>query len=262
MQTLITGEMTSQLSNIGVTKEGIELLEELAKIVNIDELMEVSISTSSLDCLKYTLPNDLCVLDIPWLCVPLFSSVLFTDFCWLISALVQEKSIIFASYNLGLVTSCVLAMRALIRPLNWISLTIPLIPDDLRELLEAPVPVLAGITHIEAKLRHKFPNIIWVLLDEQAPKHRVQFSSGLVNEVTEIDSQISNTFKNYYTFDSASTFDKTKESQENAVKISKTLQKYWQGILDKFSSKTIKDPKTVKKICQYPSVHADVREFF
>ncbi|OMJ75177.1 hypothetical protein SteCoe_25761 [Stentor coeruleus] len=248
MKNLSNTENNSELCNINVTKEGIELLQRLGKIVNIEELVEVNLSTTNLDCLKFPLPIDISTLDIPWLCVPLFSSLPFKHFCWLIAALVQEKSVIFASYNLGLVTSCVLAMRALIRPLNWTSLTIPLIPDDLRELLEAPVPVLAGINNVEKKIREKFSNIIWVMLDEQNVKNRVQYYSGLASEVAELEPSLMNQIKEDYIFDGLNMFDKVKENQDNAVKIAMTLRRYWKGILDKFSLKTIRKVKRVRKV--------------
>ena len=248
------GETSQSLSNIDISAEGIELLRKLSEFTNLEEIEEISVKTNSMDCLCYKLPKDLHSLDIPWLCIPLLSSVTFLDFCWLISAVAQEKSIIFVSMNLGLVTSCVLGLRALIRPFRWMNLTIPIIPDNLRELLEAPVPILAGISHIDAKLRHKFPNIIWVLLDENDLNHRIQCSTALVFEVSDIQACVVNELKEFFMFELGNAFERTLELQERALGISRVLSYYWENLLKKFNVHSDKkQKKNIQSLVnQYP----------
>ena len=122
---------TGELLNVDISSEGIELLNKLSEYSEFENIKEINIKTKSMDCLSYKCSNNWSTIDISWLCIPLFSSIVFQDFCWLLSALAQEKSMIFVSSNLGLLTSCVLAMRAVIRPFKWINLTIPVIPDGL-----------------------------------------------------------------------------------------------------------------------------------
>ena len=253
MQT-IEGEAPQSLSNIEISAEGIELLRKLSEYTNVLELGDISVKTCSMDCLCYKLPKELASVDIPWLCIPLLSSVAFLDFCWLISAAVQEKSIVFVSVNLGLVTSCVLGLRALIRPFRWMNLTIPIIPDNLRELLEAPVPILAGISHIDAKLRHKFPNIIWVLLDENDLSHRIQCSTALVFEVSDVQANLVNELKEFYRFELGNAFERTMELQERALNVSRVLSNYWETLLKKFNLHNNKKKKktSLSLINQYP----------
>lgn len=251
MQSMTSGSACS-LSNIEISNEGIELLRKLAEYTDLDQFSEIIVKTNSMDCLCYEIPKEVDMIDIPWLCIPLFSSIIFHDFCWLLSALVQEKSIIFVSENFGLVTSCVLGIRALIRPFKWMNLTIPLIPENLRELLDAPVPLLAGITSIEAKIRHKFPNIIWVLLDENDLNHRIQCSTAMVFEVSDIQTAVMNEMKEFYIFQGINTFEKTCEMQENAVKVAKVLKNYWEKLLKTFSPVTNDKKKTQKLINNYP----------
>ena len=69
-----------------------------------------------MDCLKYQVPQNVRYLDVAWRCIPLFSSLPVEDLCWLVSALVQEKSIIFISNNLGLPTSAAVPYTPLTLP--------------------------------------------------------------------------------------------------------------------------------------------------
>lgn len=46
--------------------------------------------------------------------------------------------------NLGLLSSAVLALAALTRPLLWVHPLVPVMPMDMAEVLSAPVPYLIG----------------------------------------------------------------------------------------------------------------------
>lgn len=48
------------------------------------------------------------------------------------------------SENLGLLSSAVLALAALTRPLLWVHPLVPVMPIDMAEVLSAPVPYLIG----------------------------------------------------------------------------------------------------------------------
>lgn len=85
------------------------------------------------------------------------------------------------SMNKGLLSSCVLGFQALLRPFKWPNLLIPIIPDSLLDLLDAPVPILAGISQ---KITNK-DNLIWVLLDEPKINQRIQGDFAIVQSVIE-----------------------------------------------------------------------------
>ena len=126
------------------------------------------------------------------------------------------------SNNLGLVTSCVLAVACLIRPFKWPNLMIPLIPESLLELLEAPVPILAGVVYVSPLTRHNLDSIIWVVLDENNFDARVQSSSAIVEEV--IEPKNFNGKKKYLEklYESPATrklFKSTTDLNENCLKI-------------------------------------------
>jgi hypothetical protein len=242
------GEITPSLSNLHITDEGVELLEELGKVNYFEERSEIVLKTKSMDCLKYQVPQNVRYLDVAWLCIPLFSSLPVEDLCWLVSALVQEKSIIFISNNLGLLTSAVLGLRSLIRPLNWLSLTVPLIPENLKEIIEAPVPLLAGTTYMDANTRYKFSNIVWVLLDENDPEHRIQVSRNCDFEVAEIGESLVSQVRKHYKFSVNTIFEKNSELQNSALVIADIFWNYWRKLIGFFSVSSCKRRGHVEKV--------------
>lgn len=56
----------------------------------------------------------------------------------------QKRQVIVVSENMGLLSSVVLALAALVRPLLWVHPLVPVMPMDMGELLSAPVPYLIG----------------------------------------------------------------------------------------------------------------------
>lgn len=62
---------------------------------------------------------------------------------------------------------------------------LPIVPDSLRELLEAPVPLLIGIPAPAPALKKSYTNIIWVDLDEPISNKKIHAGVNLKNEVFE-----------------------------------------------------------------------------
>ncbi|XP_052872968.1 DENN domain-containing protein 2B-like [Anopheles cruzii] len=58
--------------------------------------------------------------------------------------LLLEKSVILFSEHLSLLSSCVMALLLILYPFQWQHILITIVPDDLQQVLEAPVPMLAG----------------------------------------------------------------------------------------------------------------------
>lgn len=179
--------------------------------------------------IRYRCPLDLSSIDACWTCVPLMSSLSFRDFFWLICALVQEKSIVFMSGNIGLVTSCVLGMTCAIRPFKWPSLMVALIPDSLHELLEAPVPLIAGTVYVSPIMRHSFDNIIWVVLDELNIQARVQCSPQTILEVKEPKrfDRKNEMEAIYNTIKQKKVFDSNEEMNEKCLKVLEIWKEFW-----------------------------------
>jgi hypothetical protein len=53
---------------------------------------------------------------------------------------------VFVTDKLDVLTSCVLALKIMLRPFTWCYLLAPILPTNLLEALDTPQPILAGIT--------------------------------------------------------------------------------------------------------------------
>ncbi|KAF9680402.1 hypothetical protein SADUNF_Sadunf06G0117500 [Salix dunnii] len=80
-----------------------------------------------------------------------------------------EKQIVVLCSNLGILSASVLSIVPLIRPYRWQSLLMPILPDDMLEFLDAPVPYIVSI---------------------QIPAHYPQV--GVKNKTSEVQSKLSN----------------------------------------------------------------------
>ncbi|XP_047082787.1 uncharacterized protein LOC124693353 [Lolium rigidum] len=63
----------------------------------------------------------------------------------LFAAALLEKQIVIVCSNLGMLSASVLSMIPLIRPYQWQSLLIPVLPNDMLDFLDAPVPYIVGV---------------------------------------------------------------------------------------------------------------------
>lgn len=65
----------------------------------------------------------------------------------ILRSLLLERSIIVVSQgdNLGLASSIVNTLRMLVYPLVWVQTVIPILPFELIDMLDAPMPYLIGI---------------------------------------------------------------------------------------------------------------------
>ena len=210
----------------------LSLLEEYANCDCVYPGYFITIN-SPLSNIHYQCELDLSVIDIGWLCPSLFSAVSLEDLVFLMSALAQEKSIIFVSHNLGLMTSCVLGLQALLRPLKWPHVLIPVIPNSLRDLVEAPVPLLAGLPGSYPTKKNQL-NVIWVLLDEPRKSKKIQGPLSVIKEVQEPNALELRQKLNY--FYSAFEENKLYKQKPNSIEIANCWKEYWKGILNSVSS--------------------------
>lgn len=49
-------------------------------------------------------------------------------------------------HDYGMVSCAVIGLLVLLRPLDWVSPVIPMLPTKLMDFVESPVPILVGIT--------------------------------------------------------------------------------------------------------------------
>ncbi|XP_061352503.1 uncharacterized protein LOC133297389 isoform X1 [Gastrolobium bilobum] len=73
-----------------------------------------------------------------------------------------EKQIVVVCSNLGILSASVLSVIPLIRPYQWQSLLMPVLPNDMLEFLDAPVPYIVGIRNKTNEVQSKLTNVILV----------------------------------------------------------------------------------------------------
>ncbi|KAK7388254.1 hypothetical protein VNO78_23065 [Psophocarpus tetragonolobus] len=73
-----------------------------------------------------------------------------------------EKQIVVVCSNLGILSALVLSVIPLIQPYRWQSLLMPVLPNDMLEFLDAPVPYVVGIKNMTSEVQSKFINVILV----------------------------------------------------------------------------------------------------
>ncbi|KAK7411866.1 hypothetical protein VNO78_03309 [Psophocarpus tetragonolobus] len=87
-----------------------------------------------------------------------------------------EKQIVFVCSNLGILSASVLSVIPLIRPYQWQSLLMPVLPNDMLEFLDAPVPYIVGIKNKTNEVQSKLTNNV-ILVD--ANRNQVKSSSTI-----------------------------------------------------------------------------------
>ncbi|KAJ7955973.1 DENN domain containing protein [Quillaja saponaria] len=96
-----------------------------------------------------------------------------------------EKQIVVVCSNLGILSASVLSVIPLIRPYQWQSLLMPVLPNDMLDFLDAPVPYIVGVKNKTNEVS-KLANVILVDANKnqvkspaipQLPKQKELFSS-------------------------------------------------------------------------------------
>uniref|UniRef100_A0A1D1XYC1 DENN domain-containing protein 5B n=1 Tax=Anthurium amnicola TaxID=1678845 RepID=A0A1D1XYC1_9ARAE len=106
-----------------------------------------------------------------------------------------EKQMVVICPNLGVLSATVLSLVPMIRPFEWQSLLLPVLPRKMLDFLDAPVPFIVGIQHKPADLKIKATNLIRVnVCKDQVkmcslpplPRHR-----ELVSELNHVHARLS-----------------------------------------------------------------------
>lgn len=84
-----------------------------------------------------------------------------------------EKQIVVVCSNLGILSALVLSIIPLIRPFQWQSLLMPVLPNDMLDFLDAPVPYVVGVKNKTTDVQSKLTNVVLV----DANKNQVRSSS-------------------------------------------------------------------------------------
>ena len=85
------------------------------------------------------------IADMMWLSPMFLSALTSSQFLKILYAMMLEKSIIFVSDNLPLLSSAVLGMQCFLHPFKWSYVQIPILPQSLVDIIEAPMPFIIGL---------------------------------------------------------------------------------------------------------------------
>uniref|UniRef100_A0A0A9DIU0 UDENN domain-containing protein n=1 Tax=Arundo donax TaxID=35708 RepID=A0A0A9DIU0_ARUDO len=80
----------------------------------------------------------------------------------LFAAVLLEKQIVIVCSNLGMLSASVLSIIPLIRPYQWQSLLIPVLPIDMMDFLDAPVPYIVGVQNKTTDVLNRLANAVVV----------------------------------------------------------------------------------------------------
>ncbi|OQR93984.1 zinc finger protein [Achlya hypogyna] len=103
-----------------------------------------------------------------WTSAVLFSKVSLDHLLVVLGLLSCETKLVVLAPDPTVVTSCVLALAALLAPLQWAGALLTLIPHRLDELLDAPVPVLAGQVLGADDAVRPLPNVVQLVVERNA----------------------------------------------------------------------------------------------
>lgn len=72
------------------------------------------------------------------------------------ASMLYERRIIFTSKKLSRLSACVQSANALLYPMSWQHIFIPVLPQSLIDYLLAPMPYLIGLPHSLVQVRVVF----------------------------------------------------------------------------------------------------------
>ncbi|GAB2218080.1 hypothetical protein Droror1_Dr00001297 [Drosera rotundifolia] len=88
----------------------------------------------------------------------------------LLAGALLEKQIVIVCSNLGILSASVLSIIPLIRPYQWHSLLMPVLPNDMLDFLDAPVPYIVGVKNKTSEVQSKLTNVVLVDLNKNQVK--------------------------------------------------------------------------------------------
>ncbi|MCO5568236.1 hypothetical protein L7F22_021932 [Adiantum nelumboides] len=78
----------------------------------------------------------------------------------LFTSVLLERQIVIVCPNLGVLSAVVLSTIPLIRPFQWQSLMLPILPNQMLDFLDAPVPYVVGVLQKSSALRSKSSSVV------------------------------------------------------------------------------------------------------
>ncbi|KAJ1298817.1 hypothetical protein BS78_01G482700 [Paspalum vaginatum] len=88
----------------------------------------------------------------------------------LFAGVLLEKQIVVICPNLGVLSAIVLSVIPMIRPFQWQSLLLPVLPSKLIDFLDAPVPFIAGVQHKPPDIKMKGSSLVRINVQKDQVK--------------------------------------------------------------------------------------------
>ncbi|CAI9100703.1 OLC1v1037862C3 [Oldenlandia corymbosa var. corymbosa] len=105
-----------------------------------------------------------------WAVASLCGSLRLEHVLTLFAGALLEKQIVMVCSNLGILSAAVLSIIPLIRPYQWQSLLMPVLPNDMLDFLDAPVPYIVGVKNKTSEVQSKLTNVIVVDVNKNQVK--------------------------------------------------------------------------------------------
>ncbi len=97
--------------------------------------------SENLGTVKYTFPpsdTECQRLEAMWYCPTIFSMFYIEDFYRILTAVLLERSLVFVTNNLAILSSVILGFKTLLKPFSWCYALIPVLPSPLIGILDTP----------------------------------------------------------------------------------------------------------------------------
>ncbi|KAI4344595.1 hypothetical protein L6164_011802 [Bauhinia variegata] len=133
-------DLAGSIVDVKTCSSGLELVEVHKALMEGEEASALSIWTVACICGTLRLENVLAF----------FAGALL------------EKQIVVVCSNLGILSASVLSIIPLIQPYRWQSLLMPVLPNDMLDFLDAPVPYIVGVKHKTNEVQSKLTNTILI----------------------------------------------------------------------------------------------------
>jgi len=142
--TFTRGKVAPSLGNgvvdLEALKTNVEVAEARAAVMAAEECEALAVWSVATICRELSLQN-----------------VLSMFACTLL-----EKQMVVICPNLGVLSAVVLAMKPMIRPYHWQCLLLPVLPNQMLDFLEAPVPFIVGVQHKTTEVQTKASHLVRV----------------------------------------------------------------------------------------------------
>lgn len=164
--------LVNEVVDLKACKSNLELVEARAAAMAAEESEELAVWSIAVICRELSLQNVLAMF----------------------ACALLEKQMMVMCPNLGVLSAVVLAMKPMIRPYEWQSLLLPILPNNMLDFLDAPVPFIVGVQHKTSELQSKVSHLVRV----NVSKNKVSMSSSpplpeynkLVSELEPFHSQL------------------------------------------------------------------------